>query len=170
MGRKSKIDVNVPGFREIVKNATTYKDIFTALGYKESGNIYRVLKQGFQRHNVDFSHLLGQGWSKGKTRVTDSRVDKNNLMKEWPFENVFCVNSTYRGKNQYLLKRLVREGVKEYKCKICGRDEWNNRSLTLHLDHINGDNTDNRVENLRILCPNCHSQTDTYSKNKAAVS
>ena len=66
-----------------------------------------------------------------------------------------------------MLKRLVREGIKEYKCIICGRDKWNDIPLTLHLDHINGDNTDNRIENLRILCPNCHSQTITYSKNKS---
>ena len=52
----------------------------------------------------------------------------------------------------------------KYKCAICGNNGiWNNQKLVLQLDHKNGDNTDNRLSNLRLLCPNCHSQTDTFS-------
>jgi 5-methylcytosine-specific restriction endonuclease McrA len=61
----------------------------------------------------------------------------------------------------------VKENRLEYKCANCGIKEWNNLPLSLQLDHINGVNNDHRLENLRFLCPNCHSQTDTYSgKNK----
>lgn len=60
-------------------------------------------------------------------------------------------------------RKIYREHFKtEYKCTICKITEWNNREIVLEIDHINGDNTDNRIENLRYLCPNCHSQTDTY--------
>lgn len=61
-----------------------------------------------------------------------------------------------------LKKRLIKECVLEYKCDECSSTEWQGKPLSLHLDHINGIPTDHRVENLRFMCPNCHSQTDTY--------
>jgi 5-methylcytosine-specific restriction endonuclease McrA len=64
-------------------------------------------------------------------------------------------------------RTILKENLLEYKCKICNIYEWNNNTLSLHLDHINGINSDHRLENLRWLCPNCHSQTGTYTgKNK----
>ena len=64
--------------------------------------------------------------------------------------------------------RLISEGRLEYKCEKCGISEWLGEPLSLHLDHKNGVNNDHRIENLRFLCPNCHSQTDTYAgKNKS---
>lgn len=58
--------------------------------------------------------------------------------------------------------RLVEEKIKEKKCEICGITEWNALPISLELDHINGIRNDHRIENLRIVCPNCHSQTNTY--------
>ena len=70
-------------------------------------------------------------------------------------------NSTYS--NTHLKKRLINDGVLEYSCQICGNiGEWNGNPMSLQLDHINGVNNDNRLKNLRFLCPNCHSQTNTY--------
>ena len=66
--------------------------------------------------------------------------------------------------------KLIREGLKENKCEICGLiNEWNGKPLVLQLHHINGNHTDNRLENLQILCPNCHSQTDTYCGSNIVV-
>lgn len=62
-----------------------------------------------------------------------------------------------------LRKRLIKEGYFPYKCFICQIDNWLEKPLTLELDHINGISTDHRLINLRLLCPNCHSQTETYS-------
>ena len=64
-------------------------------------------------------------------------------------------------------KRIIKENLIDYKCGVCKIDTWDNKKLALHLDHINGKNGDHRLENLRWLCPNCHSQTNTYAgKNK----
>ena len=64
-------------------------------------------------------------------------------------------------------KIIIKENLIEYKCSECGIQTWNNKPLSLHLDHINGMSNDNILENLRFLCPNCHSQTETYTgRNK----
>jgi hypothetical protein len=74
-------------------------------------------------------------------------------------EEMFTVNDIDRG----VIKRaIIKDGLIPYRCAICAITEWNGRQLSLHLDHINGVNNDNRLENLRFLCPNCHSLTDTY--------
>jgi len=67
--------------------------------------------------------------------------------------------------------RIVKNGLLPYKCAICNIDSWNNKPISLHLDHINGINNDNRLDNLRFLCPNCHSQTESYcGKNNTSYS
>lgn len=73
-----------------------------------------------------------------------------------------CVAGTYRGRHNLKL-RLVSAGLKDARCEHCGAKRWSGKPLNLALHHINGDRLDNRLENLQLLCPNCHSQTDTYA-------
>jgi hypothetical protein len=82
------------------------------------------------------------------------------------FEEIFKVNSTYN--RCALRRRVIKDSLLPYKCDKCGIDKWDGQQLSLHLDHINGITTDNRLENLRFLCPNCHSLTPTYCKIKDA--
>lgn len=90
-------------------------------------------------------------WSKNKS------ITPNNA--------IFTENSLYS--NEIVKSRIVKDNLLEYKCSKCGIDNWCGETIILDLDHINGDNRDNRLENLRYLCPNCHSQTDTYKgRNK----
>ena len=97
-------------------------------------------------------HKPNQG-GKGITRKTPSYA--------YLLEDIFA--GKYPHYNTGHLKyRMLKEGMIENKCKECGISEWNGKELICHLDHINGDSTDHRKKNLRMLCPNCHSQTPTY--------
>ena len=68
-----------------------------------------------------------------------------------------------------LSKRLVKEGIKDYRCEICGIVEWNGKQISLELNHIDGRNSNHSLENLQLICPNCHSQTDTYRSKKLKI-
>jgi predicted restriction endonuclease len=135
---------------EIVKNSFTYQEVMTKLGYKsKGGGVFRSLKKRLVKLNIDTSHF------KGKAHGT-SKTAKRTL------DFILVENSDYM--NLYSLKkRIVKENILEYKCEICGINDWLGNQLTLHLDHKNGNNRDHRIENIRFLCPNCHSQTDTYA-------
>jgi hypothetical protein len=76
-------------------------------------------------------------------------------------DEILVVNSTYTS-TATLRRRLIKAGLKEARCESCGISEWQGQPLPLALDHINGVHTDNRLENLRILCPNCHALPDTW--------
>jgi 5-methylcytosine-specific restriction endonuclease McrA len=77
-----------------------------------------------------------------------------------PLKDILVVDRPF--KSDTLRRRLISEGIKEYRCESCDLTEWMGRPKPLELDHINGQRNDNRLENLRILCPNCHSETRTY--------
>jgi len=81
---------------------------------------------------------------------------------------LLCVAATPRGREN-LKRRLLAAGLKTDACETCGIDSWQGRRLTLALHHVNGDRHDNRLENLMLLCPNCHSQTDTWAGRNRRV-
>jgi hypothetical protein len=78
-----------------------------------------------------------------------------------PLEKYLIVDRPHNRGN--LKRRLLREGLKEPRCELCGIAEWQGKPLSLALHHINGDGRDNRLENLQLLCPNCHSQTENFA-------
>jgi 5-methylcytosine-specific restriction endonuclease McrA len=103
-------------------------------------------------------------WRRLKKLGIELKTVKNNV--KIPIQEIL------EGKHPYyqtfkLNKRLIKENVLENKCSVCNIDNWNNKPIGLHLDHINGNSTDHTFKNLRLICPNCHSQTETYcGKNK----
>ena len=112
------------------------------------------------QYNIDISHFRGQGWNTGLNfRPTKPKEIQEILVKGSTFQS-------------YKLKlRLFQDNLKEKKCERCGNTEWLGHKIPLEIHHINGDNRDNRLENLSILCPNCHALTDSYrgKNNKSAT-
>ena len=104
----------------------------------------------------------------GKINISAEFLRKNCGPKNKPLEDYLVKNSSIS--SNHLKLRLIKAGVLEYKCKRCGIDQWLNNKLVLQLDHINGDHYDNRIENLRLLCPNCHSQTPTFNVGNKKMS
>jgi len=146
--------------KNIIKDCLSIADICRKLNIRPVGGNYKTLNKYIKLYKLDISHFTGQAWNVGKRFKM--------FCKTIPLKEILIKDSTYTSTNN-LKNRLLQEGYIEYQCKECGLIEWNNKSISLHLDHINGNNMDNRIENLRLLCPNCHSQTETYC-NKTKVS
>jgi 5-methylcytosine-specific restriction endonuclease McrA len=126
--------------------------VLIKLGLKDCGSNVRWMNEKIKSLSINTSHWLGMGHLKGKT---------HNWSTSIPLSKILCKNSEYTNYSA-LKKRLIKAELLKYKCNRCSISTWNNEELSLHLDHINGIKTDNSIENLRLLCPNCHSQTDTY--------
>ncbi len=141
-------------FRNIISKADSFSDCLRAIGLTtKGGSSTDVLKRRIKELNCDISHF-------GTKAAIVSPQSKYSL------EEILIENSSYSNITR-LKQRLIREGILEYKCDCCGISEWQNKPIVLQLHHKNGKNNDHRKENLQFLCPNCHSQTETYSgKNK----
>jgi len=147
---------------EIVSECGSFRQVLQKLNLKEAGGNYSNIKKRVEQFNIDISHFHGQSWNKGKTW---SKVkDLSDILVENSVYSSGLHRSTYHLKNQ-----LFKLGYKEKICEICKNTEWMGCEISLELHHINGNKCDNRIENLQILCPNCHSYTDNYrGKNMSA--
>lgn len=143
-------------FVELLKKSSTISEVLFKLGYTVKGNSwgYSQVKRRMDDLNLDYSIF------KGKSAVI--KITKlNNVRKE----DILKENCKHQ--RTVLRRYIIKNNLIPYKCAICGCTEWQGKTLSLELDHINGINNDNRLENLRFLCPNCHSQTSTYgSRNQ----
>jgi len=143
--------------KNAVKTSTSIRQVLIKLKLKPAGGNYEQIKKYTKIYNINTKHFKGQGWNKGLKGVGKPRI---------PLKQVLVRNSTFQ--SYKLKKRLFAKNLKPKHCEICG---WAKKSIDgripLELDHINGDSHDNRLLNLRILCPNCHSLQPTHrGRNK----
>ncbi len=138
---------------EAVKNATSMRQVLQTLSVAPYGGNYDVLRKAIRHFCLDTSHFMGQAWNKGRTIPPRQPIEK-------------YLNNTLPIQSYKLRNRLLREGVFEHRCSRCRKTKWLDQLIPLELDHINGNNKNNRPNNLRLLCPNCHALTPTYRNKK----
>lgn len=138
-----------------IKNNLSYAKILKALGLKSrAGGNYNTIRAIIRKYKVDTSHFTGQGWAKDGTTWNARNLESLLIIGTCP--------------NQSFKKRLIKEGILKEICYECGSGPiWRGKKLVLELEHENGNKLDNRRENLKLLCPNCHSQTPTFRRRKA---
>ena len=160
-------DYTTEEIQAFCNDSFSYAEVLRKAGRKQGGGAQKTLREKIELYNIDISHFTGQNWRKGKTKKSDSRLLQQGLNQEkYLLEEVFVKNSPVTQK--VLRGYIERHSVLEYKCQNCGcNGNWQGGKIALEVHHINGDNKDNRLENLQYLCPNCHALTDTYcGKNK----
>ncbi len=145
-------------FAKAVAESTSIAKVLEKLGLKPAGGNYVLANKLIQELGLDTSHFRGShDWARGK---------KSTFVRQRALGEIMVKDSDYAN-THVLRKRLIAEGVFEHRCVSCGLDMWLDNKIPLEIDHINGDRRDNRLENLRLLCPNCHALTSTYrGKNK----
>lgn len=142
-------------FTELIKESSSTADVLRTLEYSVKGNswAYKIVAERMDKLNITFGKVFSL---------------TSTLQPRLPLDTVLTKDSEYN--RTKLKQRLIEEGLKEYKCECCGITEWNGKPIVLQLHHLNGIHNDNRLKNLQLLCPNCHSQTENFgTKGKGLV-
>ena len=126
----------------VCKTSFSYREVLQKLNLVCAGGNYKNLQKNISKFDIDISHMVHQAHNQGKEFIKFNDLSKVSSIK----------------------RRFAKEVG--YFCSNCGIHTWNDRPLTLELDHIDGDNRNNAKDNLRLLCPNCHSQTNTFRNRK----
>ena len=130
-------------FAQLVKESRSFQDLAQRIGYKkEGGGTQTALKEAVKERGLDTSHFLGQGWNK-------DNHDYSTFIKD-----------SIKKNGRTTLKAII--NLRGRKCECCGFTEWLGKPINLEIHHIDGDHNNNELENIQLLCPNCHSYTDNY--------
>jgi hypothetical protein len=142
---------NIEQVKEIIKNSNSKSEVLRKLELKNNGGNFNTLSHFILRNSINIEHFgIGQLGGKG-------------TFIKYEIAEILVENSTYQ--SNHLKNRLYKEGIKKRICEKCGQNEyWNGDKMSLILDHVNGDRHDNRIQNLRILCPNCNATLETHCR------
>ncbi|MBW3372996.1 HNH endonuclease [Hymenobacter norwichensis] len=146
-------------FLAIVAQSFSIAQVLARLGLVAAGGNYKTVQARIARLEISTDHFTGKGWNTGH------RFQPFGRRCHWA--EILIENSSYTSSNR-LKKRLLASGYKQPICEQCHLRDWLGQPIPLELHHINGINNDHRIENLQLLCPNCHALTSTYrGKNQA---
>jgi len=138
--------------RDAAKTSRSIREVLGKLGLRQAGGNYAQMQRYINQYSIDISHFKGRGWNRGLNITCNPGRPLRDILKKGVDYQSFK-----------LKRRLFREKLKPQECEECGWAKTTPEGyLPLELDHINGDRFDNRIENLRILCPNCHSLKPTH--------
>ena len=137
----------------LTKESISFRELQQKLGYSSnSGSAHKILEEVLNNYQIDYSHFKGHAWNKEASKYEDALTD-------------FGTHNWITIKEKLFQER-------NYCCECCGITEWNGKEIKLQVHHIDGNHNHNTRDNLMILCPNCHSQTDnwTHRKNQSKIS
>ena len=132
-------------YSDLIKTSFSLREVCLKANIVVTTGNYNTLKRIIKEEGIDISHFKRQNGERKEPRPIDYYLTENSLISSFKLKN-----------------KLFKEKIKERKCECCGNTEWMGKPIKLELHHINGVNNDNRIENLQILCPNCHTYTDNY--------
>ncbi len=144
--------------QQLLDESNGYSDVLRKVGMNPKGNNPQTLKRIIEEYNLDATKMNNN--RKELFRKAAYETHKKTII---PISEIIVDNKHPNYSSFKLLKRLIEEKYKQYKCEICGTSEWMGKPLSLQLHHLDGNHTNNLLENLIVLCPNCHSQTDNFS-------
>ena len=147
----SRVGYTVDDVRRAVVESKSIAGVLRKIGLKPVGGNYRTINRIITDEGMDTSHFTGQGWNVGLSFRPKPCVSD---------QDIFIMNSKYKCSWRLREHYKITTGI-EY-CEVCGLDVWQGQKIPLEIHHVNGIHSDNRLENLQLLCPNCHALTNNY--------